>query len=84
MMICPICMKDSFTQPLGTTHYVCVKDPDLDEEEDNGCGSQFELKRDNRIRYPYNLIYMDRGSDEFFRKPLLDTSSFKAYGSSNQ
>ena len=69
-MICPRCMRSRFTSPSGSSHYICIRDPDLDWEE-TGCGAQFRFVIDDRIRFPHSAIFMNRGREEFFRKPYL-------------
>jgi hypothetical protein len=76
MIICPKCMQSKFTQPLGDTHYICVKNLSLTETEENGCGTQFKVVEDNIIKFPHNLIYMNRSNGEFFRKPLIESKLY--------
>ena len=65
-MICPKCLKSEFIIPSGDTHYICKVDGD-----NTGCGSQFQFVQDEYIRFPHNVIFMNRGKHEFFRKPYL-------------
>ena len=66
-MICPRCMKDD-TTPVGNTHYVCNDETCVDE---NGKRTQFQFIEDQKICFPANVIYRDKGKQNFFRKPYL-------------
>jgi len=65
-MKCPKCMQIEYVIPSGDSHYVCRS-----SDPDTGCGSQFRLVEDEYIRFPHNVIFMNRGNHEFYRKPYL-------------
>lgn len=69
-MLCPKCMRDQFVVPIGETHYICINNSELSSEE-TGCGAQFQFIQDSKIQFPHNIIYGDKGNNEFFRKPYL-------------
>jgi len=70
-MVCPKCMRSEFVIPSGESHYICRASPNEDGISYAGCGSQFLLIQDSYPRFPYNVIFMNRGNHEFFRKPYL-------------
>ena len=66
-MKCPKCMQDT-VQPVESSHYVCTnpKCKMLD-----GSKTQFRVKVDDRIRFPYNQIFVGRAVQDFYRQPYL-------------
>lgn len=66
-MECPKCFSDDVT-PIGDSHYIC-NNPDCINE--NGDKIQFNVVYDEKIKFPYNQIFVNRLSNEFFRKPYL-------------
>lgn len=65
-MTCPKCLKDDVT-PVGTTHYIC-NNPEC---SNNGTRTQFHHIVDDRIRFPFNQIFINRSKQDFFRKPYI-------------
>jgi len=74
-MRCPKCMRSQFINPVGNTHFICTLDS---ESSDTGCGTQFEFKPDEIIRFPHNVIFMDRNKNEFFRIPYLKIAALES------
>ena len=72
-MICPRCMQDN-TTPVGNTHYVCNDETCVDE---GGKRTQFQFIEDEKKCFPHNVIYRDKGKQNFFRKPYLDMTASK-------
>ena len=70
-MKCPKCMKDNTTL-ISNSHYVC-NDPNC--INDDGSRVQFKFINDEKIRFPYNQIFVNRQKHEFFRKPYLEIES---------
>lgn len=69
-MQCPKCMGEDVSI-IGTSHYVCNNPNCI-----NGNGrTQFRLIEDDRVYFPYNQIFVNRGKQEFFRKPYLQLES---------
>lgn len=66
-MKCPKCMKDT-AQLVGSTHYVCT-DPKC--KMPDGSRTQFQVRTDDKVRFPYNQIFVGHAVQEFFRKPYL-------------
>ena len=66
-MQCPKCMKND-TTIISDTHYVCNDPTCIDE---NGNRTQFKFVPDTKVRFPFNQIFVDRQTQEFFRKPYL-------------
>lgn len=66
-MICPKCLKDNVS-PIGDSHYVC-NDPNCTNE--NGSRTQFRHVPDEKIKFPYNQIFITRKKSEFYREPYL-------------
>lgn len=66
-MQCPRCMKES-AQMVGSSHYICT-DPKC--KSPDGSRTQFQVKVDDTIRFPYNQIFVGHSRTEFFRKPYL-------------
>jgi hypothetical protein len=70
-------MRSEFIRPQGASHYLCKQsssDPPVYDNEGNeiiGCGTQFTFNEDSIIYFPYNMIFMGRKKEEFFRKPIL-------------
>lgn len=67
-MICPKCFSENVT-PISDSHYIC-NNPEC--EEKNGTKIQFQHILDEKIRFPYNQIFVNRSKSEFFRKPYLE------------
>lgn len=65
-MQCPKCFGEDIT-PIGSSHYVC-NNPNCVE---NGKRTQFRVIEDDKVRFPYNQIYVNRSKDKFYRKPYL-------------
>lgn len=70
-MQCPKCFGTDVS-PIGTSHYVC-NNPNC--TLDNGSRTQFRAVEDTKVRFPYNQIFVNRGKDEFIRKPYLEIKS---------
>lgn len=64
-MKCPRCFKTDVS-PVGDTHYVCNNIECVDE---HGNRTQFCVKQDDRVRFPYNQIFVGRDPKLFYRKP---------------
>jgi hypothetical protein len=70
-------MRTEFIKPQGASHYLCKKvsaEPPIYDNENNeiiGCGTQFTFNEDPVVHFPYNMIFMGRKKEEFFRKPIL-------------
>ena len=68
-MICPRCFKDETVLIDSVTkHYLCNNPNCVDE---NGSRTQFMLVPDAKINFPYNQIFVNRDTKEFYRKPYL-------------
>lgn len=63
---CPKC-QGTDVSIVGTTHYIC-NNPMC---ETQGRRTQFHLIEDDKIRFPYNQIYIGRPKRDFVRKPYL-------------
>lgn len=72
-LVCPKCMQNDIT--LVGNHYVC-NNPDCYRED--GSKTQFTLKFDEKIQFPYNQIFVDRTPDEFYRQPYLEIKTIGA------
>lgn len=70
-MICPRCLGNDVT-PIGTTHYVC-NNPNCKQED--GSHVQFRMVQDDKVHFPYNQIFVNRGVHEFYRLPYLTLPS---------
>ncbi len=70
-MTCPICFGNDVSI-VGESHYVC-NNPNCKDKD--GKRIQFRHVVDDRIHFPYNQIFVDRGVQEFYRKPLLEIAS---------
>jgi hypothetical protein len=74
-------MRNEFIRPQGASHYLCKQssaDPPIYDNEGNeviGCGTQFTFNEDPIIHFPYNVIFIGRKKEEFFRKPVLAIKS---------
>ena len=66
-MKCPKCFGDDISI-IGESHYVCNNPLCSDI---NGNRVQFRLVIDDKVRFPYNQIFVDRTKNEFYRKPYL-------------
>ena len=64
-MKCPRCFKDNTTL-VNNDHYIC-NDPSC--VDDNGNRTEFSKKIDDKIKFPYNQIFITRKKEEFYRKP---------------
>ena len=71
---CPKCMRSKFVSTVGETHYICVEDP---EEEETGCGLQFEFIEDPYIQFPQNMVFANRNKEEFYRKEYIKLKPIK-------
>lgn len=69
-MTCPKCMGTDIS-PVGTTHYIC-NNPNC---VTNGIRTQFRLVIDDKVRFPYNQIFVTRSKKDFFRKPYITMAS---------
>jgi hypothetical protein len=79
-MICPRCGKDNTTL-VGNTHYVCNIETCVDEK---GARTQFQFVEDEKIMFPHNVIYPDKGKQNFFRKPYLSLVDLSSKGEGAQ
>lgn len=70
-MICPRCNNDN-TTAVGNSHYVCNIETCID---DQGNRTQFQFVVDNKIKFPHNVIYPDKPSQSFYRKPYLNLTN---------
>ena len=79
---CPRCFsinKNDPKNPYGVTivgdHYFC-ENPEcgiMDEDGHIIKRTQFKLVEDEKIKFPYNEIFIGRRKDEFYRKPYIET-----------
>jgi len=69
-MTCPICFSEEFVTPIGMSHYIC-NNPSCNN---NGKIVQFHSIEDDKVRFPYNQIFVNRKKSEFYRKPYLELS----------
>lgn len=69
-MQCPKCMGTDVSI-IGNSHYVC-NNPEC---KNNGGRTQFRVVEDDKVYFPYNQIFVNRGKHEFFRKPYLQLES---------
>lgn len=67
---CPKCLGTNIST-VGTTHYIC-NNPEC---ENNGAKTQFHINVDDKVRFPYNQIFVNRSRQEFFRKPYITLAS---------
>ena len=67
-MKCPKCLGDN-TSPISNTHYVCNNPICVN---DDGSRVQFKFIPDKKINFPYNQIFVNRQTNEFYRKPYLE------------
>ena len=67
-MKCPRCMNDNTSQILDS-HYVCNNPECVDE---NGNRTQFKFIIDKKVKFPFNQIFVDRLTQEFYKKPYLE------------
>lgn len=70
-MQCPRCFGTDVSL-VGDSHYVCNR-PDC--VDDQGKRTQFKVVEDDRVRFPYNQIFVNRKKSDFFRKPYLDPAA---------
>lgn len=68
--MCPICMRDKYTQPSGETHYICKKVDNLPREK-TGCGTQFTFELDKEVQFPHAIIFAKRSITNFFKYDFL-------------
>lgn len=66
-MRCPKCMSEDVSI-VGESHYVC-NNPECKME--GGLRTQFRMIPDEKIDFPYNQIFVNRGKHEFVRYPYL-------------
>jgi hypothetical protein len=71
MPVCPKCHRDDHIIYNGS-HYVCTYEncPGMKP----GVLSQFYVKEDEKLHFPYNIIFSNRKKDEFFRLPYITYS----------
>lgn len=70
-MRCPKCMQENVSM-VGNTHYICNTPNCVDQ---NGNRTQFIYVQDEKIKFPYNQIFINRSINEFYRKPYLEIAS---------
>ena len=64
-MKCPRCFKSNVSLIEGT-RYVCNNTECVDE---NGVRTQFYIKYDDEVKFPYNQIFVGRDKSSFYKKP---------------
>ncbi len=67
-MQCPKCLGADISV-IGDSHYVC-NNPNC--KMANGARTQFRRVPDERVHFPYNQIFVNRGAHEFVRYPYLE------------
>lgn len=67
-MTCPKCFQNNTTL-IDNSHYVCNNPNCLDND---GNRVQFKYVQDREVKFPYNQIFRDRRTDEYYRKPYLE------------
>ena len=63
-MQCPKCYGTDVTL-IDNSHYVCNNRSCVDSK---GHQTQFKIKNDEKIKFPYNEIFLTRNTNDFYRK----------------
>ena len=69
-MKCPRCFQSDVSL-VSDTHYVCNNPTCVD---DDGNRTQFYIKYDEKIEFPYNQIFVGRDKSLFYKKPYWNVT----------
>lgn len=68
-MLCPIC--NSEVSDVNGTHYICTNENCLNL---NGKRTEFKIIYENKLLFPFNVIFPKRSPNEFYRVQYIDSN----------